>query len=57
MAKYLEAEKAPLKRPEKSVEASSALPSTADLDADAEEKATTIATKYGMSGTPMHLRT
>ena len=57
MAKYLEAKKALLTRPGKRVEASSVLPSTADLDLDAEEKATAIATNDGMPETPMHLMT
>jgi hypothetical protein len=55
MAKYLEAKKALLTRPGKRVEASSVLPSAADLDA--EEKATAIATNDGMPETPMHLMT
>jgi hypothetical protein len=57
MAKYLKAEKTLLKRPEKRVEASSALPSAADLDLDAEEKATSIATNDGMPEAPMQLMT
>ena len=57
MAEYLEAEKTPLKRPAKRVEASSVLPSAADLDLDAEEKATSIATNDGMPEAPMHLMT
>lgn len=48
MAKCLKAEKTLVKRPEKRIEASSALPSAADLDFDAEEKATAVATNDGM---------
>jgi hypothetical protein len=48
MATYLEAEKTRIKRPEKRIEASSALPSATDLDVDAEEKAMSVATNDGM---------
>jgi uncharacterized protein YbaR (Trm112 family) len=48
MATYLEAEKTRVKRPEKRIEASSALPSAADLDVDAEEKAMAVGTNDGM---------
>ncbi len=54
MAKYLEAEKTLAKRPERRIEASSALPSAADLDFDAEEKATATATNDGMPEAPTH---
>ena len=49
MATYLEAEKTRVKRPERRIEASSALPSAADLDGDAEEKAMAVATIDGMT--------
>jgi uncharacterized protein YbaR (Trm112 family) len=48
MATYLEAEKTLVKRPEKRIEASSALPSAADLDVDAEEKEMAGATNDDM---------
>ena len=48
MATYLEAEKTRVKSPEKRIEASSALPSAADLDIDAEEKAMAVGTNDGM---------
>jgi uncharacterized protein YbaR (Trm112 family) len=48
MATHLEAEKPLVKRPERRIEASSALPSAADLDGDAEEKAMAVATIDGM---------
>ena len=52
MAKYLEAGKELVKRPERHIDASSALPSAADLDLDAEEKATAVATNDGMPEVP-----
>jgi len=50
VAKCLDAEKILIKKPEKHTEPSSALPSAADLDLDAEEKAAAIATADDAKG-------
>jgi hypothetical protein len=52
MAKYLKAEKTLVKSAEKHIEMSCILPSGADLDLDAEEKATAVATNDGMPEPP-----
>ena len=56
MVQYLEAQKT-FKWPEKRFEASSLLPSGADLDCDAEEKATAVATNDGMPEAPADAKT